>query len=149
MTTTTQGSGGTRRVFDGDATVDAVLGASGLPRELQDLVRLVVSRCRLSKREKSQAAAMLCDRFAEQLDAGRTVQQITGELGEPRVVARTLSREVRRSRPLSVRIFRRGVQGVVACLLLLIAVYGFYFVRFNFGPGIGGAGGRCLLAVLL
>jgi hypothetical protein len=133
MTTTAQGSGGTRRVFDGDATVDAVLGASGLPRELQDLVRLVVSHCRLSKREKSQAAAMLCDRFAEQLDAGRTVQQITGELGEPRVVARSLSRDVRRNRSLSVRIFRRGVQGVVLCLLLLIAAYGYYFVRFNFG----------------
>jgi hypothetical protein len=133
MTTTARGSGGTRRVFDGDATVDGVLGASGLPRELQDLVRLVVSRCRLSKREKSQAAAMLCDRFAEQLGAGRTVQQITGELGEPRVVARTLSRDVRRNRSLSVRIFRRGVQGVVLCLLLLIAAYGYYFVRFNFG----------------
>ncbi len=133
MTTTAQGSGGTRRVFDGDATVDAVLGASGLPRELQDLVRLVVSRCRLSKRERSQAAAMLCDRFAEQLQAGRTVQQITGELGEPRVVARSLSRDVRRNRSLSVRIFRRGVQGVVLCVLLLIAAYGYYFVRFNFG----------------
>ncbi len=133
MTTTDYRSGGTRRVFDGDATVDAVLGASGLPRELQDLVRLVVSHCRLSKREKSQAAAMLCDRFAEQLAAGRTVQQIAGELGEPRVVARTLSRDVRRNRSLSVRIFRRGVQGVVLCVLLLIAAYGYYFVRFNFG----------------
>jgi hypothetical protein len=133
MSRTAQGSGGTGRVFDGDATVDGVLGASGLPRELQDLVRLVLSHCRLSKREKSRAAAMLCDRFAGQLDAGRTVQQITTELGEPRAVARTLSREVRRSRPLSVRIFRRGVQGVVVCVLLLIAVYGYYFVRFNFG----------------
>ena len=113
MPTTAQGCGGARRVFDGDATVDAVLGAAGLPRELQDLVRLVLSHCRLSKREKSQAAAMLCDRFAEQLQAGRTVQQITTELGEPRVVAGTLSGEVRRNRPLSVRIFRRGVQGVV------------------------------------
>ena len=101
-----------------------------LPDDLVRLVRSIVRRTWLRRGERIAVAHELSNRFAAQLAAGDTVEQIIERLGKRRRFVRRLRRQKKRERHvLDWLASRIGNTGIVAVALLWV----FLFVRFHQG----------------
>ncbi|HYE02211.1 MAG TPA: hypothetical protein VD963_03135 [Phycisphaerales bacterium] len=107
-----------------------VLGQSGLPPALRDLVGTVVSRTRLWRHERADVARELVSHFAEGLEAGASVERLAALFGDPVPAARLIRRAKKRARSLAWHAWVRWWQFVGLVLALIGVVWGVFAVPF-------------------
>jgi hypothetical protein len=112
------------------ATVASVVGAAGLPAELERLVTATADRTRLWQRERAEIAAELVAHFAGGLEAGRTPAELTAEFGNPEATARLMRRARLRGRPRLWRWSRAAAAAFGLAAGLTGALVGIQVVRF-------------------
>lgn len=103
---------------------------AGLPAELAELVRTVARRTRLWRIERVDVARELAAHFADGLAAGRSPAQLAEDFGDPVSAARLIRRARKRLRPWPWRVYRRVNQAMALLIVLLLAAYLFFLVRF-------------------
>jgi hypothetical protein len=101
-----------------------------LPEALGALVVEIVTRARLWRSERADVAAELLAHLRDGVEAGAGAATIAAGFGDVRLSAKLIGRAMRRKRPLAWRAGRRGLQGLAACLGLLLAVYLYAALRF-------------------
>ncbi len=110
--------------------VAGLVRGAGLPEPLGALVVEIVRRARLWRSERADVAEELLAHMRDGLDAGAEPASIAMGFGDARLSAKLIGRAMRRKRPLAWRAWRRGLQGLAACLGLLVAVYLYAALRF-------------------
>ena len=99
---------------------------AALPEPAKELVRRVVRRTRLWRRERFDVADELIAHFADGLAAGETAEQLVEAFGHERQAARLIRRAKRRNRPLAWHALR-GLGLIIGGLLLVYAGLAVYF----------------------
>ena len=84
----------------------AELSASGLPDDVQAVIRQVVSKTGLLRFEKAEIARELINHFLDGRDRDRTWESLVEDFGEIDVAVSLFRSSKLRSRPMSVKAFR-------------------------------------------
>ena len=95
---------------------------SGLPAEIQELIRQVVKRSRLWKRERQVLTVELLAHFRDGLAAGGSADYLVKRFGDVKVAARLMRRAKKRNRPLWWRTGRRMLQAASLFVLAYIGL---------------------------
>jgi len=111
----------------------AALNAAELPGPIDARIRETVRRLRLWSGERVEIANEFIEHAHDALEKGHTPHEITDRFGNPRVVARLLTRAAKRKRPFAWRIYRDARRAAGAALIVLIASYAVLVVRFHTG----------------
>ena len=82
------------------------IAQSGLPDEVQVLIRKVVRKSRLFRFEKVEVTHELISHFWEGQQSGRGFSELVAEFGDPALTARMIHRSKSRSRPIMFRAFQ-------------------------------------------
>lgn len=109
-----------------------IVAAAGLTPEVAQVITTVVRATRLRRSERAEVARELCTHFADGIRAGVSPEQLIREFGEPRAASRLIARAVRRKRGWGYLTLRRAGQVIAGGLCLLLGVYAWYFIVFNF-----------------
>ena len=103
--------------FLSDGNWKAELSASGLPGEVQAVIRQVVSQTGLLRFEKAEIARELINHFLDGRDRDRTWESLVEDFGEIDVAVSLFRSSKLRSRPMSVKAFRGSFFAFSAGLL--------------------------------
>lgn len=104
-----------------------------LPQPLDDLVKDIVKRTRLWRREKREVARELNTHFQDGLEAGVSPEQLIQSFGDSINTAKLIRRAAKRNRPLWWRAQRRAKQSVVGLVMILAAIYLYALILFWLG----------------
>ena len=103
--------------FLSDGNWKAELSASGLPDDVQAVIRQVVSQTGLLRFEKAEIARELINHFLDGRDRDRTWESLVEDFGEIDVAVSLFRSSKLRSRPMSVKAFRGSFYAFSAGLL--------------------------------
>ena len=117
------------------AKLNARIDGAPLPEPAKDLVRRVVSRTRLWRRERLDVADELIAHFADGLAAGETVDALAEAFGDERRAAKLIRRAKVRNRPLAWHAMR-GLGRVLVGLVVLYAGLAVYFYAGRPSPAV-------------
>lgn len=102
------------------------IDSTDLPEPAKALVKRVVKRTRLWRLEKVDVADELMAHFADGLDSGASIEELSNSFGDGRRVARLIRRAKKRNRPLAWHAMRYLGWTLVA----LVVCYAALLVRF-------------------
>lgn len=102
------------------------IDASGLPAPARELVRRVVARTRLWRREQIDVAEELIEHFAAGLAVGASIEGLLQYFGDERIAARLIRRSKLRNRSIPGRALLIGGR-LIALMLIFYAGLGIYF----------------------
>lgn len=111
----------------------AIVNAADLPAPLAALVRDTIRRSRLWRSERADLARELVAHFRDGIAAGRSVDQLAADFGDPRAAARLITRAKRRGRPAWARGLATTWRGLGAIFLLCIPTYLYLGARYYLG----------------
>ena len=80
--------------------IPLLLRESGIPEPAQTLIRHLVRKTRLWRREQHEVASELITHFAGGLDAGQSIDELRSSFGDPKASAKLIRRAKKRNRPL-------------------------------------------------
>src|SRR5688572_21701199 len=86
--------------------IEGLIDDAAIPEPAKALVRRVVRRTRLWRRERRDVAGELIAHFADGLAAGETAEGLVEAFGDERRAARLIRRAKRRNRPLAWHVMR-------------------------------------------
>ena len=102
---------------------------SGLPEDIQSVLRDVLTRCRLSRSEKAAVAEELLSHFRDGLDHGQSAQELIEDFGDPAVAAPLIESAKRRNRPMWKKSLQFSAYGIAS----LAAAYVNISIWFHIG----------------
>jgi hypothetical protein len=105
--------------IDGRLDWRRVVAVAELPDEAAIVIENVISRTNLWRIEKVEVADELVSHFGEGLSAGSSVEELTGNFGDPAQAARLIRRAKKRGRPL----WWHGGRWICWSTVGLVAVY--------------------------
>ena len=109
-------------------SAEDLLIASQLPAPAASLIRTVVRRSRLWKREQADIARELIAHFTDGLEAGRTADQLVSDFGNANEAAKLIRRGKKRNRHWLWHVQRRAWQALGMLILALAVFYAWFAV---------------------
>jgi hypothetical protein len=110
-------------------TIDTSIAEANLPAPLAQLVKQVVRKTRLWKRERLEVAQELIAHFADGHEAGCDADELARQFGSIEQAARLIRRGKKRNRPRWWRAWIRTWQGIGCVALLCVLVYAWSALR--------------------
>jgi|GEM_PF-1022622 len=111
----------------------ALLDAADLPERVDALIRQTVSRSKLWTNERAEIALELIAHAQDAIEAGRSEEEIADGFGDPKRIAKLMSRSMKRKRPLAWRSYRNIKRLAGSLALLVIVSYAVLAVRYFAG----------------
>tara|TARA_A100001391_G_scaffold197464_1_gene177621 strand:+ start:250 stop:2337 length:2088 start_codon:yes stop_codon:yes gene_type:complete len=111
----------------------ALLDAAELPARVDALIRQTVSKSKLWTNERAEIARELIAHAQDAIEAGRTEEEIDNGFGDPKRIAKLMSRSMKRKRPLAWRSYRNMKRLAGSMALLVIVSYAALAVRYFTG----------------
>lgn len=108
-----------------------LLAEANLPHRISQVIEKTVRQTRLWRGERAEVARELIAHFSDGLETGASADALVNGFGDSRAAAVLIRRAKKRQRPALWRAARRACQGIGILLLFLIAVYAYFFIRFN------------------
>jgi len=111
----------------------AILNDAALPAPIDARIRDTIRRTRLWSSERAEITRELVEHARDALESGVDPERIAEESGDPRVVARLVTRAARRKRPAYWKMYRDARRVLGAALLLVVGTYAVLALRFYTG----------------
>ena len=109
------------------------IASSGLPSEIQSLIRGVVSQSRLRRPEKYDVAEELIQHFQDGNRSGLAFDHLVEQFGDPDAAAVLIRRSKIRNRSLLVNV-ARTIPRAIACFAVAYLILVWYFYHGRPGP---------------
>lgn len=110
-----------------------LLDTADLPERVDALIRQTVSRSKLWSNERAEIARELLAHAQDAIEAGRSEEEIVDGFGDPKRIAKLMSRSMKRKRPLAWRSYRNMKRLAGSMALLVIVSYAVLAVRYSTG----------------
>mgnify|MGYP003665446318 CR=1 FL=1 len=111
----------------------ALLDAADLPERVDTLIRQTVSKSKLWINERAEIARELIAHAQDAIEAGRSEEEIVDGFGDPKRIAKLMSRSMKRKRPLAWRSYRNMKRLAGSLALLVLVSYAVLAVRYFTG----------------
>ncbi len=111
----------------------SLLDAAELPERVDALIRQVVSKSKLWTNERAEIARELIAHAQDAIEAGRSDEEIADGFGDPKRIAKLMSRAMKRKRPLAWRSYRNMKRLAGSMVLAVIVSYAVLMVRYFTG----------------